>query len=428
MRRTLVVAASELDRAVRTKAFVVSVVLLPVLMVGSIAVQKLAEGQVDTRPRRFVVIDETGRLYEPLAEATRRRNALVQGKAGPFLPDAVSPDGHLPEDARLAISERIRAGELFALVEIPADALDPDAVPPPRIRYYSDHPSYEDLRVWVELAVNEAVRAHRYREARLDPALVARLDRPVASDHLGLIARGAGGRVEPAARVDPLKSVGVPIVLMFMLFMVIMMSAPQLLNTVLEEKMSRVSEILLGSIRPFELMLGKLAGSAGVSLILAVLYLGGGIAVVTYLGKGDAVSPALVGTFFLFLVLAVFLFGSLFIAIGAAVTDLKDAQSLMTPVMLVAMIPMFTWTAVLKAPSSAFAVGMSLFPPAAPFLMMLRVSLHPGPPVWQVALAVVLTAATTVGFVYAAGRIFRVGLLLQGKSASLGQMVRWIFR
>ena len=282
--------------------------------------------------------------------------------------------------------------------------------------------------MWVELAVNEAVRAHRYRDARLDPALVARLDRPVARDHLGLIARGAGGRVEPAARGAPLKSVGVPIVLMFMLFMVIMMSAPQLLNTVLEEKMSRVSEILLGSIRPFELMLGKLAGSAGVSLILAVLYLGGGIAVVTYLGKGDAVSPALVGTFFLFLVLAVFLFGSLFIAIGAAVTDLKDAQSLMTPVMLVAMIPMFTWTAVLKAPSSAFAVGMSLFPPAAPFLMMLRVSLHPGPPVWQVALAVVLTAATTVGFVYAAGRIFRVGLLLQGKSASLGQMVRWIFR
>jgi ABC-type Na+ efflux pump permease subunit len=122
----------------------------------------------------------------------------------------------------------------------------------------------------------------------------------------------------------------------------------------------------------------------------------------------------------------VLIFGSIFIAIGAACNDLKDSQNMMTPVMLFMMVPIFTWGAVLRAPDSTLAIGLSLLPTAAPFLMLLRIALQPGPPMWQVALSVTLTALATVGAVWAAGRIFRTGILMQGKSASVREMLRWV--
>jgi ABC-2 type transport system permease protein len=138
------------------------------------------------------------------------------------------------------------------------------------------------------------------------------------------------------------------------------------------------------------------------------------------------VSAAMMGWFAVYLPLVVLLFGAIFIAIGAACNDLKDSQNMMTPVMLFIMVPVFTWGAVLRAPDSTLALGLSLFPTAAPFLMLLRIALQPGPPLWQILLSVGLTALTTLAVVWAAGRIFRTGILMQGKSASVAEMIRWV--
>ena len=129
---------------------------------------------------------------------------------------------------------------------------------------------------------------------------------------------------------------------------------------------------------------------------------------------------------YLFLVMAAFIFGSIFITIGAACSDLKDAQGMMTPAMLIMMLPWMTWFAIINAPESPMAIGLSLVPTATPFLMLLRIMLPPGPPVWQIVLSVALTALTTVAAVYAAGKIFRTGLLMQGKAATFGEMWRWV--
>ena len=124
--------------------------------------------------------------------------------------------------------------------------------------------------------------------------------------------------------------------------------------------------------------------------------------------------------------MASFMFGSIFITIGAACSDLKDAQGMMTPAMLIMMLPWMTWFAILNAPDSPVSIGLSLFPTATPFLMLLRIMLPPGPPVWQIALSVVLTAVTSIAAVYAAGKIFRTGLLMQGKAATFGEMWKWV--
>ena len=97
-----------------------------------------------------------------------------------------------------------------------------------------------------------------------------------------------------------------------------------------------------------------------------------------------------------FLILAILLYGSLYMAVGSACSELKDAQSLMMPVMLLSMLPVFVWTAVLKNPESPLSVGMSLFPPSSPFLMLMRLALRPAPPAWQVVLSVVLTTLTVL--------------------------------
>jgi ABC-type Na+ efflux pump permease subunit len=121
-----------------------------------------------------------------------------------------------------------------------------------------------------------------------------------------------------------------------------------------------------------------------------------------------------------------FMFGSVFITIGAACSDLKDAQGMMPPAMLLLMLPWLTWFAILNAPDSAVSVGLSLFPTATPFLMFLRIMLPPGPPAWQVILSVIISTAATFGMVYAAGKIFRTGLLMQGKPPTFGEMWRWV--
>ena len=213
----------------------------------------------------------------------------------------------------------------------------------------------------------------------------------------------------------------------FLLFFFVVTSVPQLMNSVLTEKTSRISEVLLGSLSPTELMTGKLLGSVAVSLVLGLLYLSAGLTIAARMGYAGAVPPALVAWFLIFLVLAMLLYGSAAMAVGAACNDVKDAQNLMMPMMLPLMMPMFVLLPVIESPSSALSVGMSLFPPATPLVMLLRVALHPTAPTWQVALGAGLTLATTALCVWAAGRVFRVGLLMQGKSASLAQMVRWVF-
>ena len=132
-----------------------------------------------------------------------------------------------------------------------------------------------------------------------------------------------------------------PAVLLFIMFILIMSTAPQLLNGVIEEKMSKISEVLLGSITPFELMMGKLLGNAGIAMVLAIVYLSAGYGSRAYYGYADAVSAGLMAALVVYLVLAILLYGSLFMAVGSACSELKDAQSMMMPVMLLSMFPMF---------------------------------------------------------------------------------------
>jgi ABC-type Na+ efflux pump permease subunit len=438
-RKIWVIASTEFGSAIRTKSFVIGILLLPVIMGASILIQMLVAERADTKPRRFVVIDRTGVLYPAIARAAEAHNAKLpeerdkkarsrmEPQAGPAGPGAAVA---LP----LELSERIRRGELDAYVEIPSAVVEPGSIDAPKaaIAYHSDNPNDDLLRNWLGGVINKEVRARRFRLAGIDQALADRLSEPLEVENLKLVELGRGeqggspGAAGSAEKVDQVRTAAVPAVLMFIMFFVMMSSAPQLLNSVIEEKMSRISEVMLGSVTPFELMMGKLLGNAGIALLLAALYVGGGFVVAAYYGYANVISPGLLVALVFFLILAVLLYGSMYIAVGSACSELKDAQSLMMPVMLLSMLPLFVWTVVLKNPSSPLSVGMSLFPPASPFLMLMRLALQPAPPAWQVALSIVLTTLTMLVIVWAAGKIFRTGLLMQGKAPGFAELARWV--
>jgi ABC-2 type transport system permease protein len=427
--KALIVAVSEFTTLVQSKAFIVGLLMMPIFMVIAIGVQKYTREATDIKDRPFVVVDRTGTLYAPLKTAADEWNrANAANDAGPqtqprFLPTDTSFDPS-DEKARADLSDRVRRDEVFAFVEIPADVQNPDTRS--AISYYSNHPGYRMLPKWIETTLNREILNRRFHSASIDRAMVTRLTQPVAVSELGLVERSASGGIKAATRVDRVRTTAIPVAMMMILFFSVMSSAPQLFNSVIEEKMSRISEVLIGSIAPSELMMGKLLGSAAVSLLLATIYTTGGTLMAWHYGYGGMIRPGDIAWLFAFLSLAVFMFGAIFITIGAACSDLKDAQGMMTPAMLMMMLPAMTWFSIINAPDSNVSVALSLFPTATPFLMLLRIAIPPGPPVWQIAVGFVLTAVTAVVFVRAAGKIFRTGLLMQGKAATFGEMWKWV--
>jgi ABC-2 type transport system permease protein len=429
MQKTLIVAQSEFATLVRSTAFMLSLLLMPVMMIASVYIIRSSRDTIDRIDRQFALVDYTGVLGQPLAAVAEAYNSgtapgMPRGGAR-FLAIEVKPEGKSPDEIRLELSDKVRREELFAFVELPRDIVDPESKA--EIRYYSGHPSYTALPDWLRTTINGVLLNERFRKASIDRVLVATLLRPAPVEKLGLVVRDVEGAAKPAEAVDQARALGLPLAVLLLMYVTVMSSAPQLLNSVIEEKMSRISEVLIGSVTPFQLMLGKLLGSVAVSVLLAAIYIAGGLTVAQYWGSyASAVTLPLLLWFSLFLLLAVLIFGSLFVAIGAACTDLKDSQGMMTPVMILVMLPVFTASAVLRAPDGVFATVLSMIPTAAPFIMMLRISLQPGPPFWQIAVSVALMILTMLLVVGGGARIFRTGLLMQGKSATLGEMVRWL--
>jgi ABC-2 type transport system permease protein len=150
--------------------------------------------------------------------------------------------------------------------------------------------------------------------------------------------------VSVAEKVDQVRAFAMPAITMFMLFGLVMASAPQLLNSVIEEKTSRISEVLLGSVGAFHLMLGKLLGSVAVTMVLAVLYVGGGLLIAAQADYFGFIQWGLLPWFALVLVIAIFLYGAMFIAIGAACSEVKDAQGMMMPALMLCLTMSFTDT------------------------------------------------------------------------------------
>jgi ABC-2 type transport system permease protein len=451
MRKMLTIARREYNAAVRTKAFLISLFIMPLLMGGGFLVQLFLQDQVDIQEKRFAVVDRTDgeQLRETLVAAATTRNAqqIFDRETGDqnkpaFVIEEVSASAGDPqaiERQRFDLSERVRGGEIFGFLDIGAQVFQfssgetgtatPDN---PRddqtqIRYQSNSPTYNDFQNWARPIMEHAIQEARFQSAGLSSPLVRSVLQPVVLVTKGLSEKDvASGEIQEAKDENAVASLLAPAALMMLMFMLLFVGGTPALQGVVEEKMQRIAEMVLGSVRPFELMMGKLLGLMAVSLTLATLYLAGAYALAHHYDFTGLISVRVLAWFIAYLVVGVVMYGALFIAVGAACSDLRDTQTMLWPVMLLAMVPLFVWINVAREPTSSFASVASLIPTATPMLMILRVAVPPGVGWWEPTLGLVLMLITTVVFVYAAGRVFRVGLLMQGKGASFRDLARWI--
>ncbi len=429
MRKMWVIAVREYNAAVRTKAFVLSLVIMPLMMGGSIVVQWLLRDFRDVEEKTFAVIDRSSdRLYQgAVQQAVADHNNKARGVKPTFKIEEVelppNVDRTKLEEKRAELAERVRKGELSGFLEIGpriAEAAKDDKDEERIVRYQSNRLVQMEFPQLAVQAIGQRVRELRSKKEKLDLAKVSAVMRPVPLVSEG-VSKSSGGQ-------DRIAQLLVPAGLMMMMFMMVLLGATPLMQGVVEEKMQRIAEVLLGSVQPFPLMLGKIVGMTGVSLTIAAVYLGGAYWSAQRFGFAEHLPASLLLWFVLFQALSSLMYGSLFIAVGAACTDMKETQNLLWPIMLLATMPMFVLGNVIQEPNSKVATALSFFPFATPMLMIARQAVPPGVPWWQPTLGAAGVLATTLFCVWAAGRVFRVGLLMQGKGAKVSEMVRWVFR
>ena len=174
-----------------------------------------------------------------------------------------------------------------------------------------------------------------------------------------------------------------------LLLMISVMSSGQyLLTTTIEEKSSRTMEVILSAVSPFELLTGKILGQMAVGLTILVTYSSIGILSLVSMAMLGLIDPSLLVYLFIFFLITYVTMGSLMAAIGSSVNELREAQSLMTPITLLMMIPWLFWFPISREPNSLFATVVSFIPPMNAFAMLLRLTSTSPPPMWQVWLSI----------------------------------------
>jgi ABC-2 type transport system permease protein len=445
MRKILVIANRDYRASVRSKGFIVTLVLMPVLMSASIGMQALFQKLEDTKEKKFAVIDRTGRkLADFLEEQATIYNELMvfdpktkKQTASTIKLEIVPPSANTPEailQQRFEQSQRVDRDEIEGIVEIGPEAmnlketLNPVSVDDAAsIRFQAKKPAQRQFMAWAEKMLNIGIQIKRF-QGRLTPEEIKSLNIQVPLKYKALTKQAPDGTYQDAATGQQIANFVLPGILIGLMFMIVMVGATPAMQGIVEEKSQRIAEVLLGSVSPFELMAGKLLGVIGVSMTMAIVYVGGGFLIANHFDVAGGLTPVLLIWFILFMVLALLIFGSLFIAVGAASGDIKDTQTLLMPIMILVCLPFFALGPIMQDPNGKIAVICSFFPFATPMLLVARQSVPPGVPVWQLVTGILLVLATTIFCVWAAGRIFRIGILMQGKGAKMSDLVRWVVK
>lgn len=401
-------------------------------MVGD-SLQSAVERQIQ-RDREQV--EEAMEQSREMARDLTGRDAPMPAGADAMAKRAIGEDPEIrvellaPDADEDAEKERLRpstedgAGSLLALAVIDRDAvLKPEGQEGFGSYQVFVRPKLDDRVIGtMRGAVREAVREARYRENGYDPAEIEALTNVGGRATKEITETG-----EERGSMEALTMM-LPVAFMILLMMSVMIGGQYLLTTTVEEKSSRVVELLLSATSPMQLMTGKIIGQMCVGLTLLTIYSGLGIVSLVYFSLMDIIPISAVIYLFIFFVLAYFMIASLLAAVGSAVNDMREAQSLQTPVMLAIMVPYLLWLPISRDPNSALATVLSFVPPISPFVMMMRLTSSQASdiPAWQPVVSVLVGIIGAYCCVWLAAKVFRVGLLMYGKPPNFKTLVKWV--
>jgi len=436
MNKVFILIKREYRAAVKTKGFIISLVLLPILMGGSAAVIYLTQDKVDTKDKVIYVIDDSNFVGESLIQSAEYRNENEirdpesgEKKKPAYLLEIISKEADFNQQ-KLNLSDRVRKKEIHAFVHVGAEVLNPgENRGLSRIFYYAENSTMDDARGWVSGQANYAIRQARVAQLDLSEEEVQTLFTPVWAEGMGLMSVDTKtGEVQDAKVSSEIESFAVPYVMLLLIFMMIMMSSVPLLQAVMEEKSYRIAEVLLGSITPWQFMLGKVLGGLAVSLTIAAIYIAGIVLTLQNIEIPFEIPYHIFPWFFVYLIFAVIMFGTIMASLGSTCNDSKDAQNIQFPAMLPIMLPLFVFFPVLRDPLSDFSTWMSLFPPFTPTLMLVRQATPVEIPMWQPIVGIIGIILFTLLTVWAGGRLFRSSIIMVGKRPKFGTMIKYILK
>ena len=435
MDKILTLFKREYRAAVRTKSFLISLILVPIMMGGGFLAVIIMENKQETVDKNFAVIDHSGIMTEPLRKAleNRNENEIYDPETGEkamsaFLVEFIEPAGDIMEQ-QSELSERVKSTEFHAFIEIGPDILHPSDESESYLRYYSEHSFGDDIRYWFSNIINEQLRMLRVSELNLDEEQTTDLFRYLNVEGMGLVTVDKKtGEQQAAEESNELQSFLVPYVITLLMFMLVMMSAIPLLTTVMEEKAEKIAEVLLGTITPFQFMMGKVLGGIGVSLTTAAIYVSAGIFTLNRLGYESLIPYEILPWFFIYTILFIIMVGSGMAALGATANDNKDAQSLTFPGIIPVILPLFMMVPIIQDPSGPLATTMSLIPPFTPTIMMIRLATEVTVPLWQPVVGLAGVILFTIFSVWIGARVFRAAILLQGQKPTIANLFKYAFK
>jgi ABC-2 type transport system permease protein len=295
-----------------------------------------------------------------------------------------------------------------------------------KVEYVSDHTTdFEKLRALTR-ALNNVVIEKRLKREGLDPQKVAQYIKRVELQPIKITKKGE--------EKDTGGTFMISYILALIIYMAILIYGQVIMRGVIEEKSSRVVEVVLSSLKPFQLMMGKILGIGAVGLtqfsIWTLFGIGASVYGTSFIPAGANFAmpsiPAHVFVYFvIFFILGYFLFGTLYAAIGSLVNSEKEAQQLVMPVTMFLIIPIMLMIFIIRAPNSSLAVFLSFIPFFSPILMFLRITVLI-PPFGQIGASIVILILTILLMIWLTAKIYRIGILMYGKRPKLTEIVRWI--
>lgn len=443
MRKFLAVVKREYLKLVWTKTFLLSTFLFPIVGLGFMFVPAILLS-IEGEATSLAVVDQSGRLYEPLKNALTAKAKVEQPDAAEamnqisgsqaeqakrtaemmkaqFELEEIKADANSLEQIKRDLNERLRAQKLDAYVVVPANLDDPT------FELYARNTSDITLQSKLGSAINQAVRRVRMQDANINPEKLDGINRSVP---LNTTRVSDAGESEDNG-IGFFLAFGVGIMMM----LILTIYGGQILNAVVEEKETRIAEILFSSARPFDLMMGKIVGVGLGALTQFAIWLGS-IAAIAVFGVVQlkaagldiplpAISPVFFVALFVFFILGFFTYATIYALIGSMVTNAQEGNQFALLGTAPLLISFYCTFPILRSPNSDFSTWMSIAPFMSALLMPVRMSVNM-PPFWQVGLSVLLSLITIVGLTWLAARVYRIGMLMTGKKATIPEVWRWI--
>ncbi len=409
--KALKVATWEFMEKVKSKAFIVSLVLMPIIIVAFSVIPGLLAMKEDDKPVTVGILDETGTLVQPLSERLDQKYKLAGGQPNYIIRNLGSESGDL---SKSQANRMVSDGKIEGYFYVPVTVYDSG-----KVEYRAENVGNIKLQERFSRTIEEVVMEKRFRDHNLDPALMKSL---VASIDVKSIKLSQQGQEKESGFLETFFSAY--IVIMMLMFLVLT-SGQLLIRSVVEEKSNRVIEVLLSSCSARQLMTGKILGLSGLGILQVFVWGAIGLAVSLKFQSVSIFTPENLLYSLIYVILGYLFYSAIFVAVGSPVTTEQEAQQATTLVSLCLVLPIMIVMPVMQNSGSLLVRILSYIPLLTPSIMVLRIAVQM-PPWWEIIATIALMVASSVFMMWAAGKIFRTAILVYGKRPTIPELIRWV--